>query len=104
MKQNELLNRIKAEIEHISPGAEIILYGSVARGEETEDSDIDLLILVDSDKLHYTEKEKIIFPLYDMNITENIHISPQVYTKKEWYERPFYTPFMINVYNEGIRL
>lgn len=104
MKQQELLPRIKATIEQVSPGAEVILYGSVARGDATDDSDIDLLIIVDKEKLHYTEKEQIVFPLYDINVEEDVTISPLVYTRKEWYGRPFRSPFMINVMNEGVLL
>lgn len=91
-------------IHRIAPEAEIILYGSQARGDAGPDSDIDLLILVDKEKLSYQDVVAITYPLYDLELTENVVISPLVYTKKQWESRPFQTPFYINVMNEGIRL
>lgn len=99
-----LLSRIKDTVESVAPGSEVILYGSVARGEETEDSDIDLLIVVDKDRLTLQEEWAITDPLFEMSTWELIPISPHVYTRKDWYGRPFRSPFMINVMNEGIRL
>lgn len=104
LKQYRLLPRIKATIERVAPDAEIILYGSVARGEAVEDSDIDLLIVVDQEKISFKEETAITYPLYDIDLEENVIISPRVYTRKDWYGRPFHTPFYINVMNEGIRL
>lgn len=103
-KHQDLLSRIKKEVDRVVPGAEIILYGSVARGEETEDSDIDLLIVVDKDRLTLQDQWAITDPLFEMSAWELVPISPHVYTRKEWYGRPFQSPFMINVMNEGIRL
>lgn len=103
-RYRSLLPRIKAAIERVAPDAEIIFYGSVARGEETEDSDIDVLIIVDRDNLSTTEQWAITDPLYEMSTWELIPISPRVYTRNQWYGRPFRSPYMINVMNEGISL
>lgn len=43
-----VLKKIKSIIKQIEPQAEIILYGSRARGDERPDSDWDLLILVNT--------------------------------------------------------
>ena len=40
---------IKAAVLEVEPGAEVILFGSRARGEATEESDWDLLVLVDGE-------------------------------------------------------
>jgi predicted nucleotidyltransferase len=106
MNRPAYIEQIKSVINKVAPASEVILYGSEARGEAQEDSDIDLLILVDKDKLSYQEIVDITGPLYDLELQNNcsVSISPLVYTRKQWHERPFRTPFYINVMNEGIRL
>ena len=46
-----ILERIKNSVKETAPDATLILYGSYARGDEREDSDIDLLVLVSEEKL-----------------------------------------------------
>jgi predicted nucleotidyltransferase len=106
MRRNSYIKQIKDVVNKVVPDAEVILYGSEARGDAHEDSDIDLLILVDQETLTYNEVIDITDPLYDLEIQNNcnVSISPLVYTRKQWYNRPFQTPFFINVMNEGVRL
>lgn len=51
-----LLAACAAAIRRMAPEAEVILYGSVARGEETPESDIDLLVLVPKEVTHPLER------------------------------------------------
>jgi predicted nucleotidyltransferase len=55
MSRPEIVYRIKQTIKKVAPGAKVILYGSEARGNSRQDSDIDLLILINKDKLSYKE-------------------------------------------------
>jgi predicted nucleotidyltransferase len=43
----DLLQRCKKAIRAVVPDADVILYGSRARGDAKDDSDYDLLVLVD---------------------------------------------------------
>ncbi len=102
--RKKILSKIKRVVTKVVPGAKIILYGSEARGDSGTDSDIDLLILVDKDELTYDEITKITYPLFDIEFDTGVLISPLVRTRKQWENRPFKTPFYLNVMNEGIVL
>ena len=42
--------------------------------------------------------------LYDLELNTGVLISPLIMLRKQWENRPFKTPFYINVMNEGITL
>ena len=86
------------------PRVQTILYGSEARGDARPDSDIDLLILVDADKLTNDDKDRIIAPFYDIELDTGIIISTLIMPRSAWENRPFMTPFQYNVNREGITL
>ncbi|MBR4584520.1 MAG: nucleotidyltransferase domain-containing protein [Bacteroidales bacterium] len=104
MKRPDIVERIKSEADRIKPKVQTILYGSEARGDARPDSDIDLLMLVDAEKLTYNDKDKIIAPFYDIELDTGIIISTIVMLRKDWENRPFITPFQYNVTKEGITL
>jgi predicted nucleotidyltransferase len=104
MRRTEIVERIRQEAQKLSPHAQTILYGSEARGDARPDSDIDLLVLVDKDKLTYSDKDRIIAPFYDIELDTGIIISMIIMPRKEWENRPFLTPFQDNVNKEGITL
>lgn len=104
MKRNKIIHLIKQKVRETSPDADIILYGSEARGESENDSDIDILILINKASLSFKDKSEITDAIYDLELETGVLISPLIYTKKQWENRPFKTPFYINVMNEGISL
>ena len=103
--KRDILQMIKKSVLEAEPGATIILYGSYARGEQREDSDIDLLILIDreKDRIPWEEQKKIISPISRIEIETNTVISSFIYTRKKWANHRV-TPYYENVNREGIIL
>lgn len=104
MNRKDIVMQIQMLMRRMFPSAEVILYGSEARNEARPDSDIDLLILVDGDKLTLKQEDAITTPLYELELQTGVAISPIVMLKKQWANRPMITPFYLNVMKEGIKL
>jgi len=102
--KNDILTSIKHLVKSAEPEAIVILYGSYARGENKKNSDMDILILLNKDKISREDEKKVKYPLYDIEFETGQIISPLVISKKDWETRHRITPFYENVLNEGIVL
>lgn len=91
-------------VRQIVADAEIILYGSVARGEETAESDIDLLVLV-SQEVTPALRRTVRARLYHVGLQTDRVITSIVRQKSAWHSAPLnYTPLYHAIENEGVRL
>lgn len=83
----------------------IILYGSYARGDYKNNSDIDIMILTD---LNFEEIEKcrdeISDIAFDIELDTGIIISPVIKNIDKYNERVNIVPFFMNVQKEGVVL
>ncbi|WP_407422264.1 nucleotidyltransferase domain-containing protein [Methanobrevibacter sp.] len=76
----------------------IILFGSVARGDDTEESDIDILIITtNSDEL----SDEINRAAVDIILEKDEFISPHVMSE-EHFNKTIDYPFLTNVLKEGV--
>ena len=64
----------------------------------------DPFILLDGDKQNLKREDEISGELYDLELSTGILISPMIMLRKQWENRPFKTPFYVNVMNEGIKI
>ena len=100
MQQN-MLKKIKQIVLDRDPSAKVYLFGSRARGTMKPDSDWDLLILLNQDKISVEAERNVTYPLYDLEFEIGEVISPIVYSEKEWNSKHSVTPFYSNVMREG---
>jgi len=77
MKTKEAIEEFKKEIKKLYGNRlkHIILYGSYARGSATEDSDIDLLIVLEGKVKPGEEIDRMIEIVTEINLRYNVLIS-----------------------------
>jgi predicted nucleotidyltransferase len=96
------LLRCAEALQRDHPDARIVLYGSQARGEATPESDVDLLILLDSD-VSAQERAKIHDQISEIGLEGDVVISALITSIPRW-ERPMSkaTPLYQAIQDEGI--
>lgn len=83
----------------------IILYGSYARGDYKDNSDIDIMILTDmTDKEIVEYSEKIWDFAYDIELENDVLISPTIKNIDKFNYWLKALPFYMNVQKEGVIL
>lgn len=86
------------------PNAQIILYGSQARGQAQPESDVDLIVLLDGD-VPAAIKKHIHDLLYDVSLAEDVVISSIIKSHYRW-NMPISqaTPLYQTIQKEGIKV
>lgn len=101
-KISRLLDQVKARL-HETYGERIkrvILYGSHARGEATKDSDVDVLVVVDSSLNPREVEDSLSDFLYDIVLNEAELVSVLAVSEDRF--ESYRSPFMLNVKKEGV--
>ena len=103
-KNNSVLAQVKQLIHQIEPEAEIILYGSRARGDAAPDSDWDFLILLNG-PVDETRTDRIRHTLYELEWDIGEVLSSIVRDRTEW-QTPLYqaTSLYQAIQKEGVIL
>ncbi len=82
-RDRDILIKLKEIVHLIIPTATVLLYGSVARGTQDEESDYDVLILTDA-PLSTKEEDAVTDAVYDLELEQGIVISTLFYSKDFW--------------------
>lgn len=81
---------------------EIVLFGSVARGEADDESDIDLLVLTGR-PVSYKERHQITAVITDINLEFEANFSSIVVDRNTWEQGPIsHLPIKANIEREGV--
>lgn len=103
-QETALLDQIRETVRAIEPDAQVILYGSCARGDADPDSDWDVLVLVDGDATDERVRD-VRYMLYDLERETDTILSTAVRSKEKWYSTYYQAiPFFHNVMRDGITL
>ena len=102
--ERELLEKCRDAVKELIPSAEVILYGSRARGDAGPESDYDLLVLVDG-PVDWKLEDRIRQRLYGLELGSGAALTVNAYSRFEW-DSPLYRamPFNHNIEEEGIVL
>lgn len=83
----------------------VILYGSYARGDFNQDSDVDIMILLDLSDLELKRYSKALsYMTYDFNMDYDLDIKPIAKSEAHFSKWVKNYPFYFNVKNEGVVL
>lgn len=98
----DLIKAIAKRLKEQYGAKEVILFGSYAKGNQHEDSDIDLLIISDSKERFFERQATVRRLLRDLK--KRIPVSPIVLTPDEIEERKKHEDQFINeILKTGIR-
>jgi predicted nucleotidyltransferase len=98
------LTDCRTAIQEVASDATVILYGSRARGDAQEDSDYDLLVLVDREPDMELERS-IVARLLPLELSSDKILTVLVYNRSQWDSRLYRAmPFHKNVTREGLEI
>ena len=100
----QIFNEIQTLKRQILPNEKVILFGSQARNDAREDSDWDLLVLLNKDEKNYNEDfDKYAYPFAELGLKYDALIHAKIFTIKDW-ERQKPSVFYKNIEQDGIEI
>lgn len=99
-EEREALSRVVQTLRDRFGATEVVLYGSAARGQMDEESDINLLVVLP--KFDWEMQKEIIAVCFDAGLQCGRVISPNCYTQEELEHSPLRSsPLVLTARREG---
>jgi len=98
--KQHILSSIKFIALEVDEQAEVVLFGSRARGDFREDSDWDVLILLEK-PVNEPLKRRLRDRIFDLELETDTVISTLIENKTDWADYAI-TPLFQNVAKEGV--
>ncbi len=102
-----MVDKIEKELQAIFGNklTEIILYGSYARNDESNDSDIDIIVLVDDDRRQLKDyRDKVSDIRVNLSLEYDVVISILVKSYSHFTKYLNILPFYSTVNSEGVEI
>lgn len=99
-----LLAELKNTIQQSLPAAEVLLYGSVARGTQHAQSDYDILVLLEQ-SIGWEQQNAIRDAIYDLELARQAFVSLVFCTRDQWNKPAVrVSPFRKEVERDAVAL
>lgn len=101
-----ILTRLRGDMETLFPQdkVEAVLFGSYARGDEDDGSDIDVLVLVDASRQTISQRNWRVGELAAEYLLDyGVVVSPIVENRTYYNTNAEALPFFRNIQREGVR-
>ena len=83
-RKQHIIKLIREKVNELDNTAEVILYGSRARGDNKWDSDWDVMILLNRKNVDKKDEQVFRHHLLDIELEIGVPISVFVYSKSDW--------------------
>ncbi|WP_297888043.1 nucleotidyltransferase domain-containing protein [Sulfurihydrogenibium sp.] len=98
-KEIKTLSELKSFVKSLDPMAKFMIFGSKVRGDYDEESDVDILIILNKN----IDQEMILKKVFNLNMKNETEVNPIIINRKKWTKKFWDTiPLLKVVQKEGV--
>ena len=101
--EREAIRAAAATLREHLPVSQVILFGSKARGDDDEESDVDLLLLT-KHRFGWDERSRTVDLLFPLELNHRVVFSPVDIPEEEWLHGIYQVmPLRLEVERDGVQ-